>query len=187
MHEDITTILDEVRTRIARREDVDGSELEARIRAVPSDDHAPALAQLRRLLAVHRAKRTLDAPAPAAPSQPAPRRRAEVYRAKPTIAANIAVRARAAGDSVVLEWEPQRGVVVWEARVSERPDARDAYTERETLTLDVPSMELTLGDLPQRVNLVGRNAGGRILHRALISGLTRANWSQRWQQRPSAS
>ena len=42
-------------------------------------------------------------------------------------------------------------------------------------------------DQPQRVSLVGRNANGRIVQRALISGLTSSNWSQRWQQRPTAS
>jgi hypothetical protein len=37
------------------------------------------------------------------------------------------------------------------------------------------------------VHLFGRSANGRLVQRAVISGLTRDNWSQRWRQRASAS
>jgi hypothetical protein len=182
MQPEIADILAEARAQIARGHEPDEQALEERIRAV---DEA-ALVQLRRLLAVHRAKRSLAEPA--APGRPpSTARRRDVYRAKPTITANMGVRARAAGDGVVLEWDTGKGVVRWEARVSERPDARSSYTDGETLTLDAPRLELQLSDLPQRVSIVGRNAGGRILQRALVSGLTSANWNQRWQQRASAS
>jgi hypothetical protein len=97
------------------------------------------------------------------------------------------VRARAAGDAVALEWPAAAGVRAWEARVGERRDARSPYVDRETLTLDAPRLELQLTDLPQRVSITGRNAAGRIVQRALVSGLTSANWSQKWQQRASAS
>jgi len=50
-----------------------------------------------------------------------------------------------------------------------------------------PRYQLELTDLPLRVSVIGRNAGGRIVQRALISGLTYANWRQKWQQRASAS
>jgi hypothetical protein len=185
MSSEVTTILDEVRAQIARGEEPDAAELEARILGLP--DHERALAQLNRLLAVHRAKRSLAAPPvqpPPAPVRPAQR---GAYRAKPTIAATMTVRARAAGEAVVLEWDARPGVARWEARVSERPDPRSNYTDREQRVLETPHLELRLGDSPQRVHISGRNPAGRVVARALISGLTRANWNQRWLQRPSAS
>lgn len=182
MDRELARIFDDVRRQIAAGGEPDAAALEARVRAV---DPA-AVAQLRRLLAVHRAKRSLAREPAPPPSAPAPRRPA-AYRARPTISANMSVRARAEGDAVVLEWEPQRGVAHWEARVSERPDAHSPYTQGETLTLDAPRLELRLTELPKRVSLTGRTAGGRIAQRALISGLTSANWKQKWQQRASAA
>jgi hypothetical protein len=168
MDSELKTILDEARAQIARGGEPDVEALEARVRAVDPR----ALGQLRRLLAVHRAKRSLAQPVAAAPR---PARVA--YRAKPTISANMSVRAGAAGDGVALEWPAGAGVRTWEVRLG----------ERETITLDAPRLELPLSDLPQRVSITGRNAAGRIVQRALVSGLTRANWSQKWQQRASAS
>jgi hypothetical protein len=184
MRPELAAILDEVRAQIARGDEPDAGDVEARIRALP--EHDPALAQLHRLLAVHRAKRSLTT-MPVPPPAPRPVARSSVYRAKPTISATMTVRARAAGDAVALEWEPRPDVTRWEARISERPDARSNYADREQRTLDGPSVELRLGDRPQRVHISGRNAAGRVVARALVSGLTSANWSQRWQQRPSAS
>jgi hypothetical protein len=183
MSSELTTILDEVRAQIARGDEPDAGLLERRIKAHP--EHDRALAQLNRLLAVHRAKRSLAAP-PTPPPAPRPAPRSNVYRAKPTVSATMAVRARAQGDVVVLEWE-RPGVTQWDARISERPDARSNYEDREQRTLDGPRVELQLGDRPQRVHIAGRNAAGRVVARALVSGLTSANWNQRWQQRPSAS
>ncbi|HEY3543670.1 MAG TPA: hypothetical protein VGK79_14135 [Gaiellaceae bacterium] len=184
MHPELTSILDEARSQIARGIEPDVATLESRIR--PLDPDGRALGQLRRLLAVHRAKRSLATDAPQRPqARPAVRR--DVYRAKPTVAANMTVRARAEGSAVVLEWQPAKGVEAWEARVSERPDARSQYVDRATQPLDAPRLELRLTDLPQRVSITGRNAAGRIVQRALVSGLTSANWNQRWQQRASAS
>ena len=181
MSGELAQILDEARAQIARGDEPDVAALAARIRAVDET----GVVQLRRLLAVHRAKRSLaDPPQPPAP---APRVAAPAYRAKPTISANIAVRARAAGDAVVLEWDAVRGVTQWEARIGDRADARSPYVDRERVMLDRPSIELALTELPQRVAITGRNANGRIVQRALVSGLTRSNWSQKWQQRASAS
>lgn len=182
MNPDIADILGEVRAQIARGLEPDADALEQRVRAV----EPKALPQLRRLLAVHRAKRTLGAPPPS-PPPPRPRAAPLTYRAKPTIAANMAVRARAHGDAVVLEWDAAHGVAGWELRLGERPDARSAYVDRETIHLTEPRAELELSELPLRVSIVGRNAGGRIVQRALISGLTGSNWAQKWQQRASAS
>jgi hypothetical protein len=44
-----------------------------------------------------------------------------------------------------------------------------------------------LQELPIRVHLLGRGSAGQLLQRALISGLTRDNWSERWQRRATAS
>jgi hypothetical protein len=183
MTPELTSILDDVRAQIARGDEPDAAALEQRIRALP--EHDRALAQLKRLLAVHRAKRSLAwplvAPQPARPAQ------RTVYRAKPTIAATMAVRARAAGEGVLLEWDARPGVAQWDVRIAERPDARANYADLEQRTLDEPKLALQLGDRPQRVHISGRNAAGRVVQRALVSGLTGTNWSQRWQQRPSAS
>jgi hypothetical protein len=181
MNPEIATILDEVRAQIARGLEPDADALEQRVRAV----EPKALPQLRRLLAVHRAKRTLGGPPPA--PKPRPRAAPPAYRAKPTIAANMVVRARAHGDAVVLEWDAARGVGSWELRLGERRDARSPYVDRETTQLNESRVELELSELPLRVSVVGRNAGGRIVQRALVSGLTRSNWGQKWQQRASAS
>jgi hypothetical protein len=178
MDSELKTILDEARAQIARGGEPDVAALEERVRAVDPR----ALGQLRRLLAVHRAKRSLAQPVAAAPR---PARVA--YRAKPTISANMNVQARAAGVGVALEWPAAAGVRTWEVRIGERRDARSPYVDRETLALDEPRLELRLTDLPQRVSITGRNAAGRIVQRALVSGLTSANWRQKWQQRASAS
>src|SRR5579884_1411360 len=160
----LAAILDEARAQIARGEEPDAGALTARIEALPGHDRA--LAQLNRLLAVARAKRTL---APAAPQQQAmtttrqPPARREVYRATPTIAANITVRAREHQGGVVLEWDAVRGVEAWTARIADRPDARSPYTDRETVELASPTLELELDDLPKRISVTGRNSAGRIV------------------------
>jgi hypothetical protein len=178
MDGDLKTILDEARAQIARGLEPDVAALEARVRAVDPR----ALGRLRRLLAVHRAKRSL-----AQPVAPTPRPARTAYRAKPTISANMNVRAQAAGDGIVLEWPTSAGVRTWEVRIGERRDARSPYVDRTTVALDAPRLELSLTELPKRVSITGRNATGRIVQRALVSGLTIANWNQKWQQRASAS
>ena len=180
MNPELTEILHEARTLIARGHDLDPEALEERARTAAGAD---GVAQLQRLFAVARARRSLATP----PEAPKPQPRASVYRAKPTIAATMAVRARAAGEEVVLEWERRPDVVRWEARLAERPDLRAAYVDRDTVTLDGPRLELRLLDRPQRISIVGRAASGRVVRHALISGLTSSNWRQPWQQRPTAS
>lgn len=183
MDPQLKSILDEARAQIAHGVEPDGDALAARIREVVAPGGGDALRQLERLLAVHRAKRAVAEP----PRRPVVRPRDRfAYRARPTIAANMTVRARATGNTVTLEWDA-RAITRWEARLSERRDARSPYVERETLELAAPRLELELSELPTRVSLLGRNATGRVVQRALISGLTSSNWSQRWQQRASAS
>jgi len=187
MHPELKEILDEARAQIARGDEPDAAAFETRIREVVAPGGGDALRQLERLLAVARARRAVATEPTPPPPTPAPKRRAEVYRAKPTIAANMVVRARASGNGVVLEWDAVRGVGEWDARVADRPDARSPYTDRETRKLTEAHLELQLSDLPQRVSITGRNATGRIVQRAVISGLTTENWRQKWQQRASAS
>jgi hypothetical protein len=79
-------------------------------------------------------------------------------------------------------------VTEWEVRFSERPDLRSAYAERDRFVLAASetSVELPLGDKLFRVNVLGRGRG-RLQRRALISGLTREGWRDRWQRRSSAA
>jgi hypothetical protein len=34
-----------------------------------------------------------------------------------------------------------------------------------------------------RVTIVGRSRGGRLVRRAVLAGVTRATWADRWQKR----
>ena len=106
---------------------------------------------------------------------------------KPTITGTLDVR-RAEGDGYRLLWDAVPAVTQWEVRFSERPDNRSDYAERERFVLAATetSVELPLGDNAFRVNVLGRGRG-RLQQRALISGLTRAGWRERWRRRPSAS
>jgi hypothetical protein len=93
------------------------------------------------------------------------------------------------GDGATLTWTREPKVTAWELRISERPDPRGDYAVRETGELpgEATSLELPLGDVPLRVHLLGRDRGGRLVRRAIVSGLTRDTWRDRWQRRASAS
>ncbi len=99
------------------------------------------------------------------------------------------VRQQRDGERFLLQWETTPAIAGWEVRFSERPDARGDYEVRDTLTLpaQTTSVELPLGDNPLRVHLLGRSRDGRLLRRAVISALTRADWGARWERRASAS
>src|SRR4051812_39838118 len=109
-----------------------------------------ALAQLERVLSVHRA-RTLLARAPAQP-EAAPSRRAAL-RTRPTITGNMDVRRERRSGAFVLAWDSAPAVAGWEVRVSERATARDDYTVREELTLPATatSVEVPLDTASLRV------------------------------------
>ena len=89
----------------------------------------------------------------------------------------------------MLAWTREPKVAAWEVRISERPDVRGDYVVRDELSLkgDATSVELPLGDHPLRVHLLGRDRGGRLVRRAIVSALTRDSWSTRWERRASAS
>jgi hypothetical protein len=172
-------VLAEARAAVAagRRPD------EPALRAQLGED-ADALARLERVLAVGRARGRVAPPVPA-PAEPL-RAAAPLLRTRPTVNANMDVRRR--GESS-LEWDAVAAVVGWEVRISERPDVRADYKVRETheLAPTVTQIELPLGARPLRVHILGRTRDGRLLRRAVVSGLTRSGWHDRWQRRASAS
>jgi len=176
-------IIDEARALVAAGGSPDWKELRDRIRALGGDQR-DALRRLERIGAVHRAR------AAVAPARPAPAARVAsrrpLLKTRPTVTGNMDVRR---GEGTALAWTREPKVAAWEARISERPDPRSDYEVRETAELpaDATSLELPLGDTPLRVHLLGRDRGGRLVRRAIVSGLTRETWAERWQRRASAS
>ena len=140
---------------------------------------AEALAKLDAVMSVYRARQKLSDPAKVSDARAA-------LRTRPTVNANMDVRR---SGSSTLVWDPAASVAGWEVRISERPDARGEYVVRETRELPAATtnVELPLTDLPLRVHLLGRTRDGRLVRRAVISGLTRTSWNDRWQRRASAS
>lgn len=147
-----------------------------------------ALRQLERVLAVHRARSLLSREPATRDPQP-PRRPRSPLRTRPTVSGNMRLRREGDGEQAVAVWDAAPGVLRWEVRVSERPDARSDYAIRETLELppEETRVRLELGDRPVRVHVLGRGRGDRLLRRAIVSGLTRETWRDRWQQRATAS
>ncbi len=185
-------IVAEARAKIAAGVEPDWRALKARVGATGGrKDRAQqrALQQLERLSAVRRARTLVDrepTPPPATPVRPA---RRPAFRTKPTITGNMDVRRSGTAETAALSWDKAAGVTSWDVRVSRRPSARAAYAAEEERSL--PAMETTvalqLQELPIRVHLLGRGNAGQLLQRALISGLTRDNWNERWQRRATAS
>ena len=176
------TIIDEARALVAAGGTPDWKLLRDRIRALGGDQRE-ALRRLERVGAVHRARRSV-APKEAAPA-PAPSRPA-LLKSRATITGNMDVRR---GSGTTLEWRREAKVTTWELRISERRDRRGDYELRESGELpgEATSVELPLGDAPVRVHLLGRDRGGRLVRRAILSGLTLETWSDRWQRKASAS
>jgi hypothetical protein len=169
-------VLAEARADIAAGRIPNADALRARLRG-----DGDALAQLERVLAVHRARaRLARTPEPVKP-RPSLRR---ALRTKPTISANMEVRR---GDPYRLVWDAAPGVTGWEVRLSARRDARSDYEPLESrdLPAEATSVDLPLGDASLKVHLVGRARDGRLLRRAVIAGLTRDGWGERWQRRAS--
>ena len=172
-------IIDEARALVAAGKSPDWKELRDRIRALGGDQR-DALRRLERVGAVHRAR----ASAPAAPAAPAPR--APLFKGRTTVTGNMDVRR---DGETTIAWRAEPKVTAWELRISERPDPRGDYEVRESGELpgDATSVDVPLGDVPLRVHLLGRDRGGRLVRRTIISGLTRETWGDRWQRRASAS
>jgi hypothetical protein len=186
MPDPFDAILDEARAQVAagRAPNLEG--LEARLAQLAAADSAAlkrAREALRSIASVHRARAAVARePRPVtAPRGPA------LLRTKPTITGSLDVR-RGGGVAFRLVWDAVPAVSEWEVRFSERPDVRSDYVERESLVLAAgeTSVELPLADNAFRVTILGRGRG-KLQRRALISGLTRENWRDRWQRRATAS
>jgi hypothetical protein len=172
-------IIDEARALVAAGESPNWKELRDRIRALGGDQR-DALRRLERIGAVHRAR----AAAPATPAAPASR--SPLFKSRATITGNMDVRR---DGETTLAWRGEPKVTAWEIRISERPDPRGDYEVRESGELpgDATRVELPIGETPVRVHLLGRDRGGRLVRRAILSGLTRETWGDRWQRRATAS
>jgi hypothetical protein len=182
-------IIDEARRRVARGETLDAAAVEAQIRAVRGESQATALRQLARIVSVQRARRLVARPAAPAPTPAPATSRKPPFRTRPAITGNMDVHRGERPGSFVLEWRREPKVASWDVRFSERPDVRGEYVvlEERTLPGDATSVELPLGENLFRVHLLGRDRGGRLTGRAIVSGLTRETWLDRWERRASAS
>ena len=171
-------IIADARRLVARGATPNESAFERRIRAVGGEREEEALRQLAGVVAVHRARARFAEPAAPAPA-PRPVR---VLRTRPTISGSLDVRRER---EYVLAWAFDRDVGSWEVRIAERPDVRSDYVVRDERELagDVTELELPLGDTPMRVHVVGRGRGGRLVRRAILTGVTRETWNDRWQRR----
>jgi len=190
-------IVAEARAHVAAGRVANEDALRSRIRAATEREGGDAAAErraLRRLdqvLAVQRARTRLSRE-PARPPAPAPRRpklSRPALRARPTLSANMELGRERTDDGLRLTWTHVPAVTEWEVRVSERREGRGDYDVRETRTLpgDATAAELVLGQRPLRVHVLGRGRDGRLLRRAIVSGLTRENRDERWERRASAS
>jgi hypothetical protein len=126
---------------------------------------ADALARLDSVLAVHRARARLAQKV----SDTKVSDTRSPLRTRVFASGDLAVRR---GDEHVIEWASDPAVHRWEIRV--RSESRE---------LSEPRAELVLTDRPVRVNIVGRSRTGKVVRRAVLSGLTRDNWNDRWQRR----
>lgn len=163
-------MLAEARAEIAAGRYPDVIALRARLAGDPQ-----ALARLDGVLAVHRGRTRL---AQSAPDARVPG--TKVLRTKPSVSGDLELRK--AGE-FRLEWDAVAAVSTWEVRLSERTDVRRDYVVLETLEVTDPSIELPLDDRPVRVHVLGRTPQGRLVRRAVVSGLTRDGWNDRWNRR----
>jgi hypothetical protein len=175
----VEAVLAEARAAVAAGRDPDEPALRARLAG-----DREAIARLERVLAVGRARGRVGRPVAGTVVRPTEPSR--LLRTRPTINANMEVRR--AGESTLV-WDAVAAVTGWEVRISERPDVRSDYAVRETheLAAGETQIDVTLGALPLRVHILGRTRDGRLLRRAVVSGLTRDGWRERWQRRASAS
>jgi hypothetical protein len=173
-------IIADARRVVARGSKVDAAAFERRIRAVGGAHEEEALQRLARVVAVHRARSRFVEPAAPKPEPAA--RPGRVLATRPTISGALDVRR---GRDFVLQWNAARDVASWEVRIAERPDIRRDYVERQERDLpgNATELELPLSDKPMRVRIVGKDARGRLVRRAVLTGVTRETWNDRWQRR----
>jgi hypothetical protein len=180
----VDAILREARAAVAGGDEPDWKALRDRIRGAAPDEAARrnGLAQLERIGAVHRARRSRPARPPA---RPAPRSAA--LRTRPSLTGDLPLRRERRGDDHELAWAAEPAVERWEVRVAERSGPKSDYVARDSHELPGATTRITLplGDVPLRVHVLGRSRNGRLVRRAIASGLTRGSWDERWQHRPS--
>jgi hypothetical protein len=176
----VETIIAEARAELAAGRVPDAAALRERIRSEGGGDDA--VAQLDRVFAIQRARARLSRE----PAQKPTTSLRSALKTKAAVNANMDVRR---GDGHTLVWDPVAAVVGWEVRISSRADPRGDYVVQETRELppQETAAELPLGQQPLRVHVLGRTRDGRLLRRAVISGLTADNWRDKWQRRASAS
>ncbi len=181
----VEAILQEARVAVAGGDEPDWKSLRDRLRGAAPDEAARrrALAQLERIGAVHRARRTRPSSAPA--PRPAPQRIAAL-RTRPSLSGDLDLRRERRDTAWLLAWPLSPGVERWEVRIAAR-SARGDYEAVESRELPgtATSVELPLGEAPLRVHVLGRSRGGRLVQRAIASGLTPHSWGERWQRRAS--
>jgi hypothetical protein len=184
-------IVDEARAAVAAGRAPDWNHLARRIHEAGLDDAAEqrALAQLARVETVARARASVARTPEPPPRRPVRPRGTTPVSARPTLSGTIEVRRERQGDEYVLAWPADPSVFAWDVRVGVRADARSAYVDRESVSLPegATSVPVPVGDGALRVHVLGRGRGGRLVRRALVTGLTRENWDVRWQRRPSAA
>jgi hypothetical protein len=182
-------LLDEARAAVAAGRDPDWRDLRARIHAAAPDERTSrdALARLERIAAVHRARRVRTTGEPAAPAAPS---RPTLLRTRPTLTGNMDLGRDRSGGTFLLSWPGERTVERWELRISQRFDPRGDYevVEARELPGEATVVEVPLrADAQLRVHLLGRSRDGRLLRRAIASGLTLESWDERFRRRPSAA
>ena len=125
---------------------------------------------------------------PVAPGPPArPVRRLAIQPAA-TMVGNMVMRKKRTDAGVELSWDGAPGVVEWTLRVSTRPDPRQDYVDAEPVSLPAKarSFEVTLDEVPRRIQLYGHARDGRIVRRVVISALTSGNSGAQWKRQSTA-
>ncbi len=105
-----------------------------------------------------------------------------------TMAGNMVVRKKRTGPGLELSWDRVPAVAEWTLRVSTRPDPRQDYVDGEPIALPAAtlSFEISLDEVPRRIQLYGHARDGRIVRRAVISALTSGNSGAQWKRQSTA-
>lgn len=158
------------------------AKVRALVATAPPEVARDALAQIERIVSVHRARSLVTPRAPAPATVPA---RKPVLRSRPTLTGTLDVRRETRDGALVLLWDAAPQVVEWEVRIGERDGPRGAYAVRETRTLGAKetNVELPATFASLQVHVLGRDRNGRLVRRAVVAALTRDNWDERWQRR----
>jgi hypothetical protein len=148
---------------------------------------APAVAEAEsRAQAALAAIATSASPPPPAEGRPV---RRLALQSSATIVGTMAVRKQQVDGGLELSWDTAPAIVEWRLRLARRPDPRRPYVDddSETLRAGTTSFVIALDEVPRRVQITGRARDGRVMRRAVISGLTRENGGAQWKRQSTAS